>query len=237
MRKYSALGVVALMFSGQLEAMGLRSFVALPVAKNSSVLRFLYSGSLDGGSETLFTSAAYGISGKQTLLLGVPYQLSNNTANKFGDVTVFLRQSLWQQNSADSSNRLALLAGLVLPTNSNRDVGAQAGFVYTHFKNRHEIDTDIIYQKGLGQRLDSARFDFSWQYRINPKILPDWGIGDEIYTVLEFNQRWQQGNKSLKQITAGLTWVKPRWVIEGGLTRDLNQLAQTQLIISTRIHF
>jgi hypothetical protein len=147
------------------------------------------------------------------------------------------RQTLWQSDTASGTNRFAFLGGFIIPTDSNRDGAAQAGFVFTHFKDKHEIDIDALYLNGFNNRNDSGRYDISWQYRLNPKILPDWGIENEIYSVLEINGRWKQGNKTSQQITAGLTWVKPKWVIEGGLVKELNNQKDTHLIISTRFHF
>jgi hypothetical protein len=217
--------------------MGLRSFVALPVDKGGSVLRLLSDYNYDTNTNVLMTSVAYGISGTQTLLFGLPYRLSPNGDNRLSDISALYRQTLWQNDTAGGTNRFSFLGGFILPTDSNRDGAAQVGFVFTHFKDRHEIDIDALYQKGFDNRIDSGRYDISWQYRVNPAALPDWGIEDEIYSVLEINGRWKQGNSTSQQITAGVTWVKPKWVIEAGLVKELNNQEDTHLILSTRFHF
>lgn len=232
-----ALVFTCVFFATQLSAMGLRSFVALPVDKGGSVLRFLTNYNLDTDTSVLFTSLAYGISGTQTLLLGIPYRLSPNGDSRQGDVSALYRQTLWQNDTADGTNRLAFLGGFIIPTNTGIDGATQAGVVFTHFKDKHEIDLNVLYQKGFDNRMDSGRYDISWQYRISPTMLPDWGIADEVYSVLELNGRWKQGNTMSQQITMGLTWVKPKLVIEGGLVKELNNQEDTHLVVSTRFHF
>ena len=53
------------------QAMGLRSFVALPVNQTGSVLRFQFFRNTDAGRELAFFNAAWGLTGKDTLLLGL----------------------------------------------------------------------------------------------------------------------------------------------------------------------
>ncbi len=222
---------------GQSSAMGLRTFVALPVDKGGVVLRFQSDYNFDTNTNVLITSAAYGLSGTQTLLFGLPYRLSPSGNNRLNDFSALYRQTLWKNDTVGGTNRLAFLGGFVIATDSKRDSAAQAGFVFTHFKDRHEIDISALYQKGFENKVDSGRYDISWQYRVNPKVLPDWGLTDEVYSVLEFNGRWKQGNTISQQITAGISWVKPKWVIEGGLVKELNNQEDTHLVLSTRFHF
>lgn len=229
--------IVCLFIFQQVSAMGLRSFVALPVDKGGSVLRFLTDYNYDTNTNVLMTSVAYGISGTQTLLFGLPYRLSPSGQNRLSDVSALYRHTLWQNDTAVGTNRFSFLGGFIIPTDSNLKGMSQAGFVFTHFKDRHEIDIDALYQKGFDNRIDSGRYDISWQYRVNPTVLPDWGIEDEIYSVLEINGRWKQGNSTSQQITAGVTWVKPKWVIEAGIVKELNNQEDTHLIFSTRFHF
>ena len=56
-------------------------------------------------------------------------------------------------------------------------------------------------------------------------------------TVLELGGRWTAGNTVTHQFTVGLQWVHPRWVLEGGITQDLNEADDTRFILSTRFHF
>jgi len=95
----------------------------------------------------------------------------------------------------------------------------------------------VLYQAGLDQRKDSGRYDLSWQYRLAPAVYPDWGIATEWNSVLEFNGRWQENIKITHQVTAGLQWIHPSWVLEGGIVKDINNNHETHILISTRIHF
>ncbi|RKZ79573.1 MAG: hypothetical protein DRQ35_03975, partial [Gammaproteobacteria bacterium] len=194
---YISLG---LGFINSAYSMGLRSFVALPVEKGGSVIRFQLEQAKGANTDTLITSVAYGFTGKQTLLLGVPYRLSPTGSNRQGDVSALYRHIVWQQDRFSGTDRLGLLGGVVIPTENDRDPAVQAGFVFTHVKNRHEIDIDAVYQAGMESRVDSARYDLSWQYRLSPVEYPDWGITQEINSVLELNGRWNEGSTMTQQL-------------------------------------
>lgn len=218
-------------------SMGLRSFVALPVEKGDTVIRLTFEHAKDADTDNLITSAAYGFTAKQTLLLDLPYRLSPAGDNRQGDVSALYRHIVWQKDSLSGTDRLGLLAGAIVPTENDRDAAIQAGFVFTHFKNRHEIDIDTLYQAGTGSRVDSGRYDISWQYRLSPVERPDWGIPPEINSVLELNGRWSEGNTMTQQLTAGLQWIHQKLVIEGGIVKDLNNANEVRYLISTRFHF
>ena len=218
-------------------AMGLRSFVALPINTNGGVVRFLNDYNFGNDVDVFITAGAYGISPSQALFFALPTRLSPSGSNRLGDFSALYRHTLWQQDSQFGTARFAFLSGLLIPTYKQRDVAAQAGFVFTRFYKRHEIDVDALYQKGIDSRPNSGRYDISWQYRLSPKTLPEWGIADEIYTVLELNGRWQQGQNTSQQLTAGLTWATAKFVLEGGFVKELNHNRDNHLIISTRFHF
>jgi len=218
-------------------AMGLRSFVALPVEKEGAVIRLAFEHEKDTDTNTLTTSAAYGISRKQTLLLGMPYRLVPSNGNRQGDLSVLYRLIIWQLDTFVGTNRLGLLSGVIIPTDKDRDVAAQAGFVFTHFKNRHEIDIDALYQAGSNNRSDSGLYDISWQYRLSPTEHSDWDINPELNSVLELNGRWIEGNKAVHQITVGLQRIHQKWVIEGGVAKDVMNGNELRYILSTRFHF
>jgi len=166
-----------------------------------------------------------------------PYRLTPTGGNRQGDVSALYRHIVWQQDSFSGTDRLGLPGGAIVPTVSNRDAAVQAGFVFTHFKNRHEIDVDGLYQSGQGSRADSGRYDLSWQYRLSPSDRLDWGISQELNSVLELNGRWNEGNNITHQLTLGLQWIHPKLVIEGGVTKDLNNTNEVRYILSTRFHF
>jgi hypothetical protein len=232
-----SISIISVGFINTAYSMGLRSLVALPVEKGGAVIRLTFERANDADTETLITNAAYGFTANQTLLLGMPYRLSPSGNNRQGDVSVLYRHIVWQQDTLSGTDRLGLLGGVIVPTENDRDAAIQAGFVFTHFKNRHEIDIDALYQSGTANRPDSGRYDISWQYRLSPVEHPDWGISTELNTVLELNGRWNEGNSVTQQITAGLQWVHKKTVIDGGVVQDLNNAHETRYLISTRFHF
>lgn len=218
-------------------SMGLRSFVALPVEKEGVVIKLAFEHAKDSDTDILTTSMAYGLSSNQTLLFGLPYRISPEGNNRQGDISALYRHITWQQDSQSGTNRLGLLGGVIVPTEDDRDAAVQAGFVFTRVKNRHEIDIDALYQSGIDNRADSGRYDISWQYRLSPSEYPDWGIGQELNSVLELNGRWAEGNNVTHQLTVGLQWIHQKLVIEGGIVKDINNAEETRYILSTRFHF
>jgi hypothetical protein len=228
---------VSLLIASSAFSMGLRSFVALPVQKNHFVGRVLYDSSKDTNVDTLTTSLMYGIDSKQTLIIGMPYRLSPSGANRQGDVSLLYRYTILRQDSEQGTKRLALLGGGIVPTDSARDGALQAGFVYTYFIGKNEIDIDAIYQKGLNNRLNSGKYDISWQHRLFPTVRPDWGLSYEINSIVELNGRYMQGNSITHQVTFGAQLINQRWVLEGGVVKDLNNANDTNYIVSFRYNF
>lgn len=219
------------------QGMGLRSFVALPVEKDGAMARFAYEHSHEVDTDVLSASVAYGLSANQSLLLGLPYRLSPSGADRQGDLSLLYRHIVWQQDRQSGTSRLGLLGGVNIPTESDRDGAVQAGFVFTYFQNRNEIDVDALYQAGVEDRPASGRYDVSWQNRLSPANRLDWGIPPELNSVLELNGRWQENDGTVHQITAGLQWVHQKWVIEGGVVQDLNATKDWHYLLSTRFHF
>ena len=218
-------------------AMGIRSLVALPVEKGGAVIRLALNHNQQADSTSLTTSAAYGINPRQTLLMALPYRLSPSGNDRLGDSSVLYRHITWQHDHLQGTDRLGLLAGVLVPGQGNSDTALQTGLVFSHFINRHEIDLDALYRTGMGERADSGRYDISWQYRLLPKQHADWGVSDELYSVVEFNGRWQQLNGTTRQITMGLQWVKASWVVEAAVIRNISHHQQDQYLLSTRFHF
>lgn len=200
-------------------------------------MRFAFEHSNDVDTDVLSASAAYGLSANQTILLGFPYRLSPGGAGQQGDVSVLYRHIMWQQDRLSGTSRLGLLGGAMIPTNSDRNGALQAGLVFTHFEGRHEFDFDALYRSGVENRPASSRYDISWQYRLSPEERPDWGLPPELNGVLELNGRWKEGGGTVHQITAGLQWVHQKWVIEGGVVKDLNAAHDWHYLLSTRFHF
>jgi hypothetical protein len=217
--------------------MGLRSFVALPVDKGGYVSRFLYQDNLDTDQSALVTNLAYGINSKNSLLLGIPYLGLPGRENRFGDLSALLRHTLWQRDQPGATRRLALLAGALVSSHSGEDGGFQLGLVFTEYSGRNEWDIDALFVVGSGDRPNSGRYDLSWQYRLSPSRYSRWGISSQLNGVLELNGRWVDGADFIHQVTAGLQWVHPRWVLEGGLFKDMNGPEDLSALMSVRFHF
>ena len=217
--------------------MGLRSFVALPVEKGGQVLRLQMERNDDRDVNTAFASLAYGLSGKQTLLFGLPYRVSPSGSDQLGDFSALYRHIVWQVDARGRTSRLGLLGGAVIPTESNRDGAIQAGAVATFFRGRYGWDLDVLFQSGRADRPDAGRYDISWQYRLTPAEYPDWGLVPEWDVVLELGGRYSEGQSTTHQATGGLQWVHRRWVLEGGITKDLNGPRDRRALLSFRWHF
>lgn len=228
--------LIGLFFPPNAFAMGLRSFVALPVEKSGSVIRATAEHNADTEANLLTLSAAYGINHRQTLLFKMPYRLSSSNRNRTGDVSALYRQIARQSDTEHGTDRLGLLGGVVIPTDSKQDEAVQMGAVFTHYRGRNEIDIDVLYQQGLGNRNDTARYDLSWQRRIKPSTYPDWGIPHEWHVVTELGGRWSEGQSTVHQLTLGIQHVIKRWVFEGGVIKDLNEPRHTRLLVSVRFH-
>ncbi len=208
--------------------------VALPVEKEGVVIGFHME--TEKVTDTFSLSAAYGVNNRQSILLRIPFVLSSPAKDELGDISTLLRYTLWRQDRFSGTSRLGLLGGVVLPIAEDSEWATQAGFVFTQFKDRHEIDIDAIYLSGLNDRPDSGRYDISWQYRISPEQRATWGIEGELHSVLEFNGRWVNAVKPQRQITLGLQFVHPKIVIEGGIIRSLKESKDTQTIFGIRFH-
>ncbi len=216
--------------------MGLTSFVALPVEAGGAIVREQLERNDDADRTSALMSVAYGLSGKQTLLFGVPYRLSPGGSDQLGDVSALYRHIAMQKDGPGRTTRVALLAGAIVPAGSDRHGAAQAGLVATLYRERYELDFDFLHQPGFASRPDAARYDVSWQYRLTPAEYPEWGLTSEWDVVLELGGRYEQGNETIHQATAGLQWIHRKWVLEGGVIRKLNGPRDTLGLLSLRWH-
>ena len=241
MKRRTLLPLFGLLMLGQLPvaavAMGLRSFVALPVDKGGAVVRFQLERNEDAKSTVGIANLARGLSHNQTLLFGLPYRLDPSGPKRLGDLAILYRHIVWQDDHKQGTSRLGLLGGAVAPTDNDRDAAIQAGFVATFYRGRVEWDFDALYQAGIDQRADSGRYDISRQFRLTPAVYPDWGEITEWDLVTELNGRWREGSEVVHQATLGLQWIHQSWVLEAGVTQDLNGPEAARFLVSTRLHF
>lgn len=218
--------------------MGLRSFVALPINKGGAVTRFVFDEIPETNNKRITSNFAYGIDGRQTIFMAAPYRLSSGEGDRLGDIDLLYRNIVWQDIDSMNPTRFGLLVGGAIPTESDRDPKASAGFVATHINARNEWDVDALLQKGIDDAPDTLRYDISWQYRLYPEIYPEWGLPSLLNAVFEFGGRGEEGSTVVQQVTGGFQWVvTPRWVLEGGLIQDLNGPDDTNYLVSTRFHF
>lgn len=229
--------LTALLVSSTVNAMGLRSFVALPVEKGGAVVRILDETNDSSDVSVLKMSMAYGISKNQTILIGAPYRLKPSGNDPLGDVSLLYRHIFSQQDSSSKTTRLAWLGGAIVPTDSTREAAFQLGAVATLYRERYEWDFDLLYKLGLNNRPDQAQYDISWQYRLTPSEYPEWGTSSEWDVVTELNGRWSEGASMTHQATLGLQWIHQQWVLEAGFFKDLNNNKDSHYLISTRFHF
>jgi len=237
LKSIAIVGLVTLIHSQPANGMGLRSFVALPVDVNGKVVRFSYEHLFDSESNTFITSGAYGLASDKATFLGIPYKFSSNGKDSFGDLSALYRHTVLQDDFFSGTSRLGLLAGAIVPTDNDREPAIQAGFVYTYFKNRYEVDIDALYQAGVDNRPDSGRYDISMQYRLSPSIYSEWGMDSELNVVSELNGRWKEDEEVFHQVTIGLQLIRPTWVIEGGIIKGISNNYDTSVMLSARFHF
>jgi len=229
--------LVAAMHVLEASAMGIRSFVALPLEKGGTVLRLLGERNIDKNTSVLNTNIAYGISSYQAILVGLPYRLSPAGSNRQGDFNILYRHTMWQIDTQQGTSRFAVLGGAIVPTDSAREGAVQAGGVATFYRKRYEWDIDVLWRQGLDNGPNAARYDVAWQYRLSPNRYPEWGIASEWDIDVELGGRWIENNTMVHQATIGLQSIHRRWVAEGALVQDLNGPEDTRVLLSTRFHF
>ncbi|MBD3610609.1 MAG: hypothetical protein HUJ30_08675, partial [Gammaproteobacteria bacterium] len=131
---------------GQSHAMGIRSFVAMPIDKGGSMLRMQY---IDAGNmTTLMTNYAYGLTGTQTLIVGLPYQLSPQVNKGRGDINLLYRYIGWHKSDTEKMVMAALLAVVLISEqsdNSPKFVGA-----ITYSRGLREEDFSAFWRQGTG---------------------------------------------------------------------------------------
>ncbi len=226
--------------------LALRSFIVVPIEKNGFIWRLIGLGQNKHLPDALVNEFAYGISAKSTLFLTYPIAFPENSDTRSGNINLLWRQTVWQRDASESTFRLGILAGGRIPTSANTASltygniipgrgGGKIGLVGLIFHQRHQIDMDAVWTEGTNNSND-ARYDVSWQYRIYPAVYPEWELGSQINTVLEYNGRWMNSQQLIHQVTAGLQWVSPHVVLEFGVTQDINGIHATRYLGAVRFH-
>ncbi len=232
---YLGVAVLLLCVSAVTSAMGLRSLVALPVEKDGGVVRSVWEHQTE--AEFIRAAAAYGFTPEQAMFMETSYRISPEGDDQQGELSVLYRHIVWQKDRFTGTDRAGLLGGAVVPTISEHEWAYQAGGVYTHFRERHEIDMDALYLVRHERFGNQLRYDLSWQYRLLPAEFPDWGIASEWRSVLELNGRREEHQGSSHLITLGLQWSHQTWVLEGGVSQQMNASRNPQYLVGFRFHF
>lgn len=236
MRSPNGVILLAALFPRITDAMPLRAFAALPLETGGTVVQVMTTRTPETDDTQLAVSAAYGVAARHTLMLGAPYRLEPGGPDRWGDMDVLYRYTAWQIDEAEGTRRLGVLTGAAIPLDDQGSASPQAGLVGTWFQGRQEWDASGLYRADNGAP-DSARLDLAWQYRLLPRSRADWGLGSEWYGILEWGTRWQEHQNAQQQVTVGLQWLNARWVVEGGVTQDLNGPDDTHWSIGARAHF
>ena len=262
-------------------AQGINTNVALPVAKGEGIsrtqLRWMRASDDPSPLDRKIRTAV----APQTLVLGLTPELSlfatlpvllhqkvdralgrQHTDPAFGDVTLLARQMLYVDDyGALSTRRVALLAGIKLPTGADR-FGTQTfdpivGGVATWAANRHELDVDGLYTLGTrrhGRETgDRLRYDIAYRYRLwpdrfGPRLL-------QLNAVLELNGVWAARSRlhgrtlrdsggSTLFLSPGIQLTALRWILEASLQLPIAQNLKGQqvetdfiAVLSVRIPF
>jgi len=122
------LGFIISIYSANLFAMGLRSFVALPLEQGGIVLRLQDIDNLNTDRNIAIANIALGITGKQALLFGIPYRLSPSGPNRSGDISFLYRYTAWCTRVLPSIQR-PLYSTTASHSALNPDSGYSAGVI------------------------------------------------------------------------------------------------------------
>ncbi|BCL60311.1 hypothetical protein DGMP_10040 [Desulfomarina profundi] len=132
-----------------------------------------------------------------------------------GDFTALTRYTIWKKDQPGRTLRLAPFITLEIPTGDDNETDSfgrlpqplqmgsgswdpSIGLVLTSQTLARQIDTSLSYTFNTKANNfefgDAARFDFSYQHRVWPRVLGA-GIQGFLYGVLESNLIWQDNNR------------------------------------------
>lgn len=191
-----------------------------------------------------------------------------------GDVTLMGKYRLWTRDEPGArTTRLSILGGTTLPTGADDAAdglgrlprGLQvgrgtfdpvAGLTATHWTPFWVLSGDLVYRAGgedEGYEFgDSLRYDLAYERAIWPRELPEEGLPDYLYAIVEMNGEVAGRDKSfgaaqgstgghILYVSPGLQFITPRSAIEGGvqipLVTDPNGVQpepEATFVLSTR---
>ncbi len=230
------LFMIATAWSVRVVAAPINFNTALPVAEGEFIAReqliVNQSGADPSGTDRDRTAKAavsvlgYGVNNQLAVFGVLPYRdnelkvtvgglRQTRTASGFGDLTVFGRYTVVQQDQPGRNFRVAPFAGVKAPTGADNksdalgllppsvQVGSGSwdpfgGVVLTYQTLDYQVDGQFSYQAKTEangfEAGDVARFDASLQYRLLPREFSG-GLPDFLYLVIESNLVHQQKNR------------------------------------------
>ena len=251
--------VLGLWIAGEARAQGINTNVALPVAEGEliwrSQLRFQRAtddpSPLDReldrvvASQTLVFGATPRLSVFTTAPILVRQELESGGSEErdsaLGDLRLLTRYMLFIDDYAPlSTRRVALLAGVKLPTGADRfgspTFDPTLGLVATWTANRHELDLDALATLGTKRHGfeagDRFRYDVAYRYRLWParfggRLLQLNGLvelnGTWVDRAHEHGRRVQNSGGNVLFVSPGLQLAAVRWIAELSLQIPLVQ--------------
>ena len=186
------------------------------------------------------TTLLYGVSEKFTLIMNVPYRLSNKTTNTitnieedlsgFNDMKVMGKFRLFRDDFGPmNTQRFDLLAGVEFPTGktafSSDSTDPILGYVYTYKKDRHAFSTDALWQFNSGDGNageDKLTYDFAYVYRLSPEVYTSHDPAG-LFGSIEFNGTYETNNDQEIFISPGISYRKTQWAIEATVQIPVHQ--------------
>ncbi len=215
------IAALSLLYGYKAQAAPVTFNTALPVSQDEIIIRqqFVYSRASNTGREredlTSISVMAYGLSPDLTLFGVLPLTSreldisggADRDTDGLGDIRLFSRYTVYQDDFKGGTFRIAPFAGLELPTGENRERDAQGffppglqrgsgswdifgGVVATYATTDFNVDGQLSYQDNRKadsiESGDIMRVDASLQYRLYPEkvVIETPGF---LYGVLEAN--------------------------------------------------
>ncbi len=245
-----AAAVLCVVYASATWAQGINTNVALPVSEGELIWRsqLRYGRATDDPSpldrevdrlvapQTLVFGASQRLSVFATLPILAREKLETggdtDRDSAIGDLRLLARYTLYIDDYAPlSTRRVALLAGVDLPTGADR-FGTPTfdpifGGVATWAADRHEVDVDSLVTVGTRRHgfeaADRVRYDVAYRYRLWPARFG--GRLVQLNGILELNGLWsghardhgervRDSGGSVLFLSPGLQWAALRWIAE-----------------------
>lgn len=178
-----------------------------------------------------------------------------DTTSGLADMSVQLKWRFWQQDTgAVDTSRLALFAGLELPTGhddlSSDSVDPFVGLTFMRIAGRHGFNQAVAWKFTTGeaasplrsgsQLADELRSDTAYLFRLAPERYGDDFVA-ALYAVAELNARFEMNGDTQLFLTPGLLYEAPDWAFELGVSipvaQDLEHRPETEIALTVGLRF